>query len=451
LKPGDDLALLAVHQLLCKYPDTNGSKIACAVLLEKAIEHSPDNAYLKMAAIDIFYELDATSRSWALFQTIGLKHIQLDSCSYTIIPYLSKGGLYNETIEVCNAMLRFQATTARDCGDYAGRAMNAGTLSKADEFMHFQRSKMNKSLSVLEARGMILDAAPLLGDLVPRKRHDEDPIIKGCLGRHQGIVGTESDINRAKQMVPEVYNPYAALSLVSWAKNVGSLQNCEDMADNRDKSILFHQILHKTSFVSKESMITDSIRRGHTHGLLIRASLCLEMTKGPKKGKIVKTSEELAKRTQSFVESVDSTLAFIGQHLLADNADEAAGYKALVGTGLDLCRVLAVISAGQGEPQLQNDSLEVRETLASKILKEKALAKLKTARKNLSPSVKLTCFVLPNYIVPVYSFFRMCSNVCVTFGWGKRKRKTKKCAGALADFASEFDLLIKDLLSCIET
>ena len=219
--------------------------------------------------------------------------------------------------EICNAMVRFQATTARDCGDYAGRAMDAGTLSKADEFMVFQRTKMNKSLSVMEAKGLILDAAPLLGEPIERKRHDVDRTLKGCLGL-QGIVGAENDMERATQMVIEAHNPFAALSLVSWADSGGKVEDAEGIADNRDISILFHQILYKTSMATKESIVKDSLRRGHLHGLLIRAALCLDATKGPKKGKIVNSSAELEKRTKSLIEVVDATSKFIESYSIVE-------------------------------------------------------------------------------------------------------------------------------------
>ena len=45
--------------------------------------------------------------------------------------------------------------------------MEAGTLSKANEFLVFQRDKMNKSVAVLQAKGLILDSAALLANVFP--------------------------------------------------------------------------------------------------------------------------------------------------------------------------------------------------------------------------------------------------------------------------------------------
>jgi hypothetical protein len=376
---------------------------------------------------------------------MNVKHIQLDSCIFTIVPYLLQGGLYNEAIEVSNALLRFQASTARDCGDYAGRAMDGGTISKANEFLVFQREKMNNSLSVLDAKGMILDSAPLLATAVPRKKHDEDPLWKGSLGVHQGIVGGDEDMARATQMVVEAHNPYSALSLVSWVDNGGCIQDCEDMADNRDLSIYSQQLLLPTPLPSNIEICREALRRGHVHGMLIRATLCLDATKGPKKGKIVKASDIQEKRTKSLLDCVDATNSFIKEHSIGA---EGECYKALLSTSMELCRTLAVINTGLPLDDAV-DSLEHREQRAYELLHTAALPLLKQANEALVLSVKSVCSLLPNYIVPLFALFRMCDNLCNTYGWGKRKHKTKRCAGAMKEVAEEFQHLIGKMIATL--
>lgn len=447
IKPGDDLVLLAVQQLLFRNPGSVECQLVCAALLETAMDHSPDNAYLKMLAIQVYYQLDSVSRSWECFQGMNVKHIQLDSCIFTIVPYLMQGGLYNEAIEVSNALLRFQASTARDCGDYAGRAMDGGTIRKANEFLVFQREKMNNSLSVLDAKGMILDSAPLLATALPRKKHDEDPLFKGSLGVHQGIVGGEEDMARATQMVVEAHNPYSALSLVSWVDHGGCIQDCNYMADNRDLSICSQQLLLPTSLPSNVEICQDALRRGHVHGMLIRTTLCLDATKGPKKGKIVKASDILEKRTKSLLDCVDAVDAFIKEHYVGQGT-ESECYLALLSTSMELCRTLAIINTGL--PSDNNlDSLEHREHRAHELLHTTALPLLKQANEFLVLSVKSVCSLLPNYIVPLFALFRMCDSVCSTYGWGKRKHKTKRCAGAMKEVAETFQHLIEKMISAL--
>jgi N-terminal acetyltransferase B complex non-catalytic subunit len=442
------LILLSVQQLLYQESSSTEALATGAVLLETAINHSPHNAYLQIAAIDVYYHLNAMSRSWELFQAIGLKHIQLDSCTYTILPLLMAGGLYNETIEVCNALLRFQAGAARDCSEFAGRAMEAGTLSKANEFLVFQRDKMNKSVAVLQAKGLILDSAALLANVVPRKKHDDDPMLEGRLGIYQGIVGGDADMGRATQMVVEAHNPYAALTLVSWADSDGSIDDGKDMADNRDLSILSQQTLYQSKVESKQDIVQDALRRGHIHGLLIRSALCVDATKGPKKGKIVKSSDELEKRTSSLLDCVKACTEFVEKHTLAEGSGGEC-CKALMRATMALCRTLTMASAGL--PTLENDSLEEREKFAAELLQSQVTDQLKQAKEHLTvSSVKDVCFLLPNYVVPLFALFRMCSNTLTLFGWGKRKRTTKICAGAMADLALAFAGIVQQLQSCVE-
>ena len=128
----------------------------------------------------------------------------------------------------------------------------------------------------------------------------------------------------------------------------------------------------------------DSLQRGHIHGLLIRATLCLDATKGPKKGKIVKSSQLLEKRTKSLLDAVDATLKFINDSSVVE------GHQALVRSCLDLCRVLAIISTGL--PQEGNDSLAERESRAFDLLQGQGLSHLKEAKELLSKSsVKDVC------------------------------------------------------------
>jgi len=442
MKPGDELALLAVNKLMYMNPEDTSAKITCAAILEKAIAHSPNNSYLKFAAMDIFHKLDATSLSWKIYKTLGLKHIQLDSCSFIILPYLVRGGLYNETVELCNSMIRFHTITARDCGDYSGRAMKSGILSKADEFLVFQRTKMNSSLSMLEAKGLILDAAAVLAEPIERKRTEHETMLHGKLGQLQGIVGGENDYDRSTQMISEIFNPFASLSAISFAKSVEHGQEIGGITDNRDFSILSHRLLFTMPLDQKDSIIQGALRRGHIHGLLLRAAILVEGIKGPKKGKVVGLNDELKKRTESFLRAVET----VASVKLQPDEEESTGGKHLLSALSGLCHALSVV--GSGTPGLENDTLEEREVTSSTILEERAFMHLKEARETLkNSSVKTICFVLPHYIVPVFSLFRMLAKVCDLFGWGKRKSKSRRCAGAMASFAGQFCAMIEGFRS----
>ena len=455
------MVLLAVQQLLfgsdLRTNSRDNKTFIAAVLLESAIQHSPDNAYLKFLAIEVFHRLDATTRSWELYQKIGLKHIQLDSCSFLIYPYLFEGGLYNEAISVSTDLLRFQRSAAQDCGDFSGRAMLSGTLTKADEFMVFHRKKMHRSLTFLYSKGLILDAAPLLATEVPRMKHDANPVLKGGIGITQGIVGGNADIERATQMVAESHNEYAALSIVSSVDRYIANVDGEFLSDNRDFSILTPgRNLSKHKIDSKRTMVQNSLRRGHVHGVLMRASLCLNAMKGPKKGKVVKPTAVLEKRTQSFLDSVLAASIFFEDdlHTIPDDNDGDDNYeegcREFLHVFLGLCHVLSIVITGLPKADNGDDSMEQREQLSVDVIENQVLVRFKKACHKVLPvtSPKTVGSLLPGYILPMFVVFRMCSTACTAYGWGKRKT-TKKVSIAMAEFSKVFQLFLeKSVISC---
>jgi hypothetical protein len=433
-RPGDDLILLAIQQLLLGSPGDAELGFAAAVL-ESAIQYSPDNAYLKISAMFLYSRLDAVSRSWDLFQELFIKHIQYESCAYLILPLLRAGGFYSETISVCQEIIRLQTTNVRDAGEFTGRAMDNGTMSKADEFLAFQRSSLNNSLTTLEAKGLILDCAPM---------YVQDG-KQGALGAVHGIVGGESDLDRANKMVAHSHSPFATFSLLRLKGTTA--ENLEQFTDNRDFTILSHDLLTPRVFDSREQIISDSIRRGHHHNLLIRAALCVDATKGPKKGKVLAVSSELKKRSSSLLSSVVASLEY------CDTSIQPLGYEALLRAMLELCGVVTGISAGMfPKEQSLPDTLETREEQASSSLK-RALDLITQARQQLNLTedqrVSRVGVLLPDYLVPIFALFQMCAKMMEAFGWGKRKRKTRRCAAALADLALALAPLVEDMQTCV--
>ena len=126
---------------------------------------------------------------------------------------------------------------------------------------------------------------------------------------------------------------------------------------------------------------------------------------------------------------------------------------ALMQTILDLCRFVAVLSSGlpTKEEEGSTDTLESREHRATEFCQSHATTQLQQARQSLIvTSMREVCSLLPNFVVPLFALFRMSSATLALFGWGKRKRHTKKCAGAMAEFAVEFSGLVQTMLSCVE-
>jgi N-terminal acetyltransferase B complex non-catalytic subunit len=403
--------LLAVQNLLFRKVDAT-NLIAAASLLEEALAFSPYNASLNIAAIDVCSKLNAVHRAYELYQGLSIKHIQLDSCSYLISSKLVQGGLYNEAIELCNDVLKFHKSIARDTGEFAASSMEHGTLSKADELLQFFRTRMQPSLTLLDARGRIMDCAPLLCTAQDKR----------TLGLHHGIVGGESDLERVAHMVREAHNPLGAPSIMTMALNEGV-----GASDNRDFSILHHEILCKSTHATKDELLKDSIRRGLLHGLLVRLALCMDSVRGPKKGKAPKPSEPLQMRCTSLMVVVGKISSFL------ESGTHDSGYRECMEAILTLVRTIVVISTGHEE---NDDSLSSREERATQQLESVVIP-------SMTWSIPTVCQFLPDMLVPLVVVIRNTANLFALFGWGKRKNRAS--TGALAKLASD----VKDLVGAM--
>jgi len=407
-----------------------------ASILEAGIRYSPYNAHIKMLAILVYSRLHSAARAWELFQKMSIKHIQYESCAFIILPVLRSGGMYQETITICKEIIRLQRIAIHDAGEYSGTAMESGALSKAEEFIRFHRERINKSLSATEAKGLVLDSAPLFVQ-------DGN---QGAVGVVHGIVGGSTDFDRAKQIIAEAHDPFAAFSLLRLSGSVD--ENGKKLVDNRDLSILSNDLLLRWNFDAPKVTVRDSLRRGHIHTLLIKAALCVESTKGPKKGKVVSAGTTLSRRCSSLLASVKSTATD------STEWNSPPGYAEFLKVILNECRVVAVIGGGeQLGPERKPDNLETREESALDLMLQicNDLRTAKEALKTLNEQelVQLVSRILPECIIPVFAVFQMCAGILDLFGWGRRKRSTKRCAGALADIALALAGIIDDMLSSL--
>jgi N-acetyltransferase B complex (NatB) non catalytic subunit len=406
-----------------------------ASLLESAIRYSPYNAYLKIFAVFVFADLDAPSRSWELFNELCIKHIQYESCVYLILPILRSGGMFHETISVCREVLGLHQTSVREVADYTGRAMENGAVSKAEEFLLFHREKMCKSCTALEAKGLILDMAPLLVDE-----------CNGILGVEHGIVGADTDFDRVKQMVAEAHNPNGVFSILQVQGSLFDLVN--HFSENRDYSILSYEILWKREFDTTEIVMSETLRRGHQHNLLIRSVLCIEATKGPKKGKVTKSSSELQKRCMSLLKCADKT------EEMCNAIIQSAQHTPFLLVMRQLCLSIVALSAGlDSTGDFGLDTLDAREEVVVTDLAA-AMEYLQLARSNFSESnnmsISAVSRLIPDSIVPSFALFQMVAKLMDVFGWGRRKRKTKRCSSSVANFALLMASFIDDMISVLE-
>ena len=401
-QPSDDIMLIAADRLIASTPGPRGL-YGAATLLEMALQKSSHNPYLNIRLMQVYAKLDAYDRAWKIFLDLGIKHIQMDSCIYLVLPLLVQGGLYKRALVVANDILKFHSSTLRESGDFMSRALEAGTWNKADEILQFQHQRMNRSLTLLEAKGVTLDCAPFYGG--------------GSIALHHGIIGGDDDVERVTRMLEEVNNSFGALTILKLK------EEDDDYSDNRDLSILPSRLFQPPK---KEEIMRDTVRRKFLHGLLVRAVLVVDATKGPKKGKLAKRNPVLISRCESLV------------GVLGPASGDA--WKDVV---VAMAKVLVVV--GSGMLLESDDSLSAREKQATEFVKE-ATAVLQSFSPQWTPkNVGLT---VPSLLMPAFAVLKIVAKTFALYGWGKRKQR--ESVSALAELAASLLSVVQQMSSCLD-
>lgn len=448
--PGDELVLLLTQNLqktaLTEASDSLATPLLeAAAILEEAMDYSPYNPHLKIAALGVYLQLGASHRALSIYQGMGVKQIQIDSCSYLILPSLINGGLYTSAVRLSSSILRLHSSTSKDIKDFASKALQNGNLFKAREMSTFQRVKMRPSSQLLYAKGVVMDCAALLNANDLEEMSSDEEISSVKLGTEKGLCGDADDITRSEQIATDSSSYFNAPYIIHEAANATSDDVCV-YSDNRDMDINYFEILHRRQHLTQSEMFTDSVHKGHTQGLLVRAVMAVEAAKAPKKGKVPKSTEEIVYRCQSLTRALARA-----RHCLQGSDDADSIDQSLFKIFSSLCDVIGVVILGDAGKE--SDTLVNRENAAVRLL-EAAILKVKKAQAMINSSEDsrgaLVCQLLPTCILPIYTMIETTARLFSLFGWGKRKRLTKVAAGALANLAVSCRSLISDLLEAMK-
>eukprot|EP00562_Extubocellulus_spinifer_P023989 CAMPEP_0178674844 /NCGR_PEP_ID=MMETSP0698-20121128/35080_1 /TAXON_ID=265572 /ORGANISM="Extubocellulus spinifer, Strain CCMP396" /LENGTH=924 /DNA_ID=CAMNT_0020319005 /DNA_START=9 /DNA_END=2784 /DNA_ORIENTATION=- len=430
--PGDELILLACQRLGAnsKSSDVGTSlSITEAALLEGALYHSPFNPHLKIAAIDVYTRLSAGQRALELFDDMGVKQIQYDSCSYLIFPTLIRTGLYREAVQLAGNVMGLHWTSAKNVQDYATKCCETGMLSKCCEMITWQRERMTSSLQLLISKSTVMALAPLVysGEPDERGKHGSaEP-----LAARQGIIGGSDDVDRVGEMIKNIGNFSAAPSIVNVALD-GSTPNDNLYSDNRDFTVNQFHILSKAHHATKGDLCCYALLQSHWQGILMRAALMLNVVKAPKKGKVakVKAGDTLYKRCESLSQFLDIAHNAIhsARNKFSDcrTKDEYAPCRAIINLARLLCAVATGMHHSSGDEE--EDTLAVREERAVTLL-QVVQDDINTTKQAVSSATTgssgRVCILLPEAVVPIYALMEMNSILFAIFGWGKKRSRTR--------------------------
>ena len=290
--------------------------------------------------------------------------------------------------------------------------------------LQFQRNRLNKSLTLLDAKNVTLDCAAFYGS-------------DGPIGAHHGIVGADQDMERVEKMVAEVNRDFGALRTLNMKES-----EMMDSSDNRDLDILPTNLF---PVATKEQIARDTLRCKLFHGILIRAVLVVDATKGPKKGKTPKVSDILKARSESLLRIItnDDDDGDDNKDTQKDGTNESSHsfWKTVL---KDLARTLVLVSCGltvQGD-----DTLTAREQQATTVILA-ITAHISSLQSEWTPKSVGTTF--PSCFLPIISLVKILAKVYALFGWGKRKQRDS--VAALAGLADALHQVVQKMSCSVDT
>ena len=86
-------------------------------MLEAAYGYSPHNATLRLSLTSVYGLLGAADAAAVPFQSLGVKHIQLDTLTHHLLPALLGGGQWEKARRLADEIRVFHASHARDAAD----------------------------------------------------------------------------------------------------------------------------------------------------------------------------------------------------------------------------------------------------------------------------------------------------------------------------------------------
>jgi N-terminal acetyltransferase B complex non-catalytic subunit len=118
---GDELVLLAVHILrdLASTSQSDGDDVVfrchldAALLLEYGLECSPFNYHMKIELLSVYQALGAFESGVSLFNDLNIRHVQVDSLSWLLLPGCVACGLFTEAQKQLREVLRVHRSSRR--------------------------------------------------------------------------------------------------------------------------------------------------------------------------------------------------------------------------------------------------------------------------------------------------------------------------------------------------
>nr|CAI5836675.1 unnamed protein product [Callosobruchus analis] len=147
LGASDPYALIAAHILYDLAQTQNNSDfiILALMLLDSLLKNSPSNFHAKLLAIRLYHVVGGGICAHEMYNSLDIKHLQLDSLGYIHCARLPTTGLFTLCTNLFDTTLKFFASNYKDSSDHLTFSYKFGSFMKMNEFLDF-RERLNNSL-----------------------------------------------------------------------------------------------------------------------------------------------------------------------------------------------------------------------------------------------------------------------------------------------------------------
>lgn len=156
----DPYLLLMAHLLLDIWIETQESSrlLDVLLLLEHALLMSPSNFHFKLLLVKCYNILGAGVAAHNVYETLDVKHMQLDSLGYVHCGAVQATGQYSIASNLYDVTLRFFTVNYKDSVDYLSFTYKFGSFMKIEEFVEF-RERLSSSMhyALVTVERMLID------------------------------------------------------------------------------------------------------------------------------------------------------------------------------------------------------------------------------------------------------------------------------------------------------
>ncbi|KAL9698055.1 hypothetical protein quinque_001496 [Culex quinquefasciatus] len=166
--PSDPYALLAVHIMYDRAWHLQRSEplVEALCLLHHLLSNSINNFHAKLLALQAFHRLGLLDAAHKMYESLDIKHIQLDSLGYLHCAQLCSGGLPGPTKHLFDQTLNFFINDHQNSVEFLKTSYNFGSFSKLIEFLDF-RDRLSNSLhfTLISVEALLLEMVCFSGTL----------------------------------------------------------------------------------------------------------------------------------------------------------------------------------------------------------------------------------------------------------------------------------------------